>query len=156
MKKLLVFLLIVLLLCGINLNFTKELKLSNIFPVASVEVFTSSKTFVNKFEKIDNGVGEVIFCEMNELDYILDNIDCVSGLTLKIDLKNNSKNKILKSLDIVDFNETNFGIYGFSNIVKKVSNNKFKLKIEEKVCNFQYFESKSCIFVGIPLLLGSY
>lgn len=156
MKRLLVFLLLVLLLCCVNLSCTQDLTLSKIFPNASVEIFTSTKTNLTEFYKLDNGFGEIIFGEVEDFEYIFNNVNNISGFTLKINIESFSKTKIFKALNVINYNENNFNILGFSNTVKKIFKNKFSLKIDKNECNFQYFEAKSHIFLGIPLILGSY
>lgn len=156
MKRLLVFLFIVLLLCGINILPLKELTLQNIFPSASVEVFTSKQTNNEGLTKIDNGMGEIIFCNVGELDYILNSFDSVSGFTLKFSKDTMSVNNLLNVLKVQSYSCKNFGIYGLSKVLNCVNNGKFKVRIEQTLCNFQIFEKENQIILGIPLILGSY
>ena len=156
MKRLLVFLFIVLLLCITNLTCVQDLTLSNIFPTASVEIYTSSKTNIEQLSKIENGLGEIIFCNVNELDYILKDFDNISGFTLKFDTQNKTKQQILEQLNLQRFTSNGFGILGYSSTIGSLFNNKFCVNIDKNKCNFQLFETKNSIFLGVPILLGSY
>ena len=73
MKRLFVFIIIVLLLCGINLNITKELNFQNIFSGASVEVYISDKSYNGNLSVIDNGCGQIVCCGIDDLNYIFNN-----------------------------------------------------------------------------------
>lgn len=156
MKKLLVFLFIIALLCCANLTYVQNLTLKNIFPNASVEVYTSTKSCIENLQKIDNGLGEIIFCNINNLDYIFDNEKYISGLTIKVEGDNLTDRELLESLHCFNFFEANFGIYGWSNVVDRIFDNKFGVVVEDINCNFQIFKTKNEIFVGIPILLGGY
>lgn len=156
MKKLLVFLFIIVLLCCANLTYMQNLTLENIFPNASVEVYTSTKSQIDSLQKIDNGIGEIIFCNINQLNYIFDNEKYISGLTIKIDVDNADDVDLIKSLHCSNFFEDNFGLYGWSAVVDKLFNNKFEVLVGDVNCNFQMFKTKNEIFVGVPILLGAY
>lgn len=156
MKKLLVFLFIILLLCCTNLMYVQNLTLENIFPNASVEVYTSTKSKIESLQKIDNGIGEIIFCDINQISYIFDNEKNISGLTIKINIDDVGDIDLIKSLHCPNFFEANFGTYGWSAVVEKIFNNKFGVLVGNMDCNFQIFKTKNEIFVGIPILLGGY
>lgn len=156
MKKLLVFLFIVLLLCGMNLSTVQNLTINELFPNASVEVFMAEKTDINCLNKIDNGFGEIIFCYVNDLNYILKNYNNVAGLTLKINKNVISKTDLLGKLCIEQKSEENFGIYGWSRVVACLNGGRFCVNLSKNKCNFQLFEDKNIYFLGFPLILGSY
>lgn len=156
MKKLLVFLFIILLLCCVNIVPHKELTLKNIFSNVMVEVYTSKQIKNEELSKISNGEGEIIFCDIVDLDYILQTYNCVSGFTLKFEKNDFSVNDIINKIDTRTCYNKNFGIYGLSYAISSLLNNKYVVEMEQTKCNFQIYETKSQIFLGIPLILGSY
>ena len=150
MKRLIVFILLTLLLCGVNFTFTKNLNIDDIFSNVKIEVFTNEKTSLS-LKKIDNGVGEVIFCDAQEFDYILKGPYNVAGYTLKIYGVNESE--VLKKLNVKNIYNKNFGIYGWSSILNNLNK---KIKIDDKIINFQCISKENSVIIGVPILLGSY
>lgn len=154
MKRLIVFILIIILLCGINFSITKDLNLDKIFPNAQVELFTDSKTGIN-VQKIDNGQGEIIFCTTNELSYILSQVSSAVGFTIKI--QNASMVSVLKSFGINFSFVENYGVYGWSNYIYNNFNIKNKsIEMLSGRVNFQAVEENGAVLLGIPIILGSY
>lgn len=154
MKRLVVFILIVILLCGINFSITRDLNLDKIFPKAQVELFTDSKTDIVA-KKIDNGQGEIIFCTTNELSYILANISSAVGFTIKI--QNTSLGDVLKNFGVNFSFAENFGVYGWSNYIYNnftIKNNSVEM-MSGRV-NFQAVEKGGGVLLGVPIILGSY
>ena len=82
MKKIIVFILIVFLLCGINMSSIKNFDLSTLFAGASIEVYLNSNEMVDEFDTVGNGAGVIIFASVDSLRYILNKYN-VSGFTLK-------------------------------------------------------------------------
>ncbi len=146
MKKLLVFILLVILFCGINLNFTKKIDLKSIFAGASVEVYLNSGEFTDEFESIKNGDGQILNCVVDDLDNVLASYS-VSGYTLKIE-----------GMDVIDvlnmakleyFKDGEY-YYGFCEGMAKpiITHNEF--------VNFQCVQNGCNVLLGFPILLGSY
>lgn len=154
MKRLIVFIFLALLLCGINLTFVEGLTLDKIFPQSQVEIFTDSKTSL-KINKIDNGMGEILFCEIENLDYILNQLDSVVGLSIKIYNKN--KANVLQVLKVKNLYNQNFGCYGWSGTLEKIKGIKSKnVHLINGKINFQCIEKDDHIIIGTPIVLGSY
>ncbi len=151
MKRLIVFILLVLLLCGANFAISKDFTIDKIFPNARVEVYTSSKTDIT-FNKIDNGCGEIIFCNCENLNEIIKNFKNISGFTLKI--SKTSIDEVLEKLDVKNTYNKNFGVYGCSNIIKKYFNKQIDMLCG--VVNFQCVAKGDDVIVGVPILLGGY
>lgn len=153
MKRLIVFILLVALLCCINMSFVSNLTLDNLFSGCCVEIYTSSKTD-NDLKKIDNGSGEIIYCDVDALKYFKES-EKISGITLKI--HNTNIEEILKKLNVKDTYNKNFGLYGWSQIIKTISNFQFNnINLDGNWVNFQCVQKANYVLLGIPILLGSY
>ena len=147
MKRLFVFVLIILLLCGINLGVTNNFTISKIFNGCSVEVYLKSHVENCEFLSVKNGEGSIIFCEVNDLIYILNNPD-VCGYTIKINNKN--YHEVLNCLN-VSYMFASFGcVYGKSNLFN------FCTSVNDNVVNFQCVKNDDFVLLGSPILLGSY
>ena len=154
MKRLIVFILLALLLCGINLTIVQDLTLDKIFPKAQVEIFTDSKTHFN-VNKIDNGLGEILFSDIENLNYILNQLNNVVGLSIKIYSKDRAY--ILRALNVKYLYNKNFGSYGWSGTLEKIKNIKTKsVCLSNFMANFQIVEKDDCVVIGTPTILGSY
>ena len=154
MKRLIVFILIVILLCLTNLSLTKDLNLVNIFPKSQVEVFTDSLSGLN-YKKVQNGLGEIIFCYVEELNNILKQTDKMVGFTLKIE--NEEVKSVLKKINAQNTYYKNYGFYGWSKILNeifKIKNN--KVQMFDGVVNFQALQRENDVILGFPIILGSY
>lgn len=154
MKRLIVFILIVLLLCFTNLAITKDFNIDKIFPNSKVEVFFDKKTDLN-LEKTPNGVGEIVFCNMNELYKILKLNKYISGITIKI--KNENMDSVLKKINVRNIYNNNFGVYGWSRVFDGMLNIKTNaLQLFDSYVNFQCVDNGKEIILGYPIILGSY
>mgnify|MGYP004645264295 FL=1 len=154
MKRLIVFILIVILLCLTNLSLTKDLNLANIFPKSQVEVFTDYLSGLN-YKKMQNGLGEIIFCDVEELNNILKQTDKMVGFTLKIE--NEEVKSVLKKINAQNTYYKNYGFYGWSKILNeifKIKNN--KVQMFDGVVNFQALQKENDVILGFPIILGSY
>ncbi len=154
MKRLIVFILLAILLCAVNFSTTQNLTIDKIFPQSTAEVFLSEKTQI-PLKKIDNGMGEIIFCDSSDINYILNNTDCVAGLTLKVCGLN--KSQILKKIGANQLVSANFGIYGWTNLLsnsKKIAEK--SVNFSGKNINFQCVEKENYVLLGFPIILGSY
>lgn len=147
MKRLFVFVLIALILCGINFGITKNLTLENIFKGACVEVYLKSQCETNEFLSIKNGAGEIIFSEIENLNYILNNYDA-NGFTIKI--KNEQIDNVIKKLNANYLFESFNCLYGCSSLFVDCA------CVNNNLVNFQCVKNEDEILIGSPLLLGSY
>ena len=154
MKRLIVFILIVLLLCFTNLSLTKDFNIDKIFPNSIVEIFFDEKSDFN-LEKTSNGVGEIVFCDINKLSSILKLNHNISGVTFRI--KNENVENILKKINVRNTYNKNFGIYGWSNVLDSMLIVKTNsLKLFDSYVNFQCVDNGDEIILGCPIILGSY
>lgn len=151
MKKLFIFFLLIILLCGLNFYPLNKTSINDLFHDAKYEIYTYSQSGLN-IDKIANGNGEIVFCNSSNVEETLKKLnDNISGFTIEIDKENidyftqKNINKILKNNYKIN-NE----IYGKSNFFKK------NVKINNKNVNFQYKEVENKILIGTPILLGSY
>ena len=143
MKRIAVFILIVLLLCGFKVSVVSNLTIDKIFPNASVEVYIPQKVDVGVYKSISNGDGLILFANSDQLDYILKTYN-VGGYTIKTDI---SINVLLKNLNPNFYAIKDGVIFGYkSGIFNKTVNGN----------NFQCVERDGCLLIGVPLLLGSY
>ncbi|MDY2695915.1 MAG: hypothetical protein SOV27_01980 [Eubacteriales bacterium] len=137
-----------------NLSLTKDLNLVNIFPKSQVEVFTDSLSGLN-YKKVQNGLGEIIFCDVEELNNILKQTDKMVGFTLKIE--NEEVKSVLKKINAQNTYYKNYGFYGWSKILNeifKIKNN--KVQMFDGVVNFQALQRENDVILGFPIILGSY
>lgn len=149
MKRIIVFILIIFLLCGINIFSTNNFNLSILFAGASVEVYLNSDKIVDEFDAIGNGTGVIVFTNIDSLHYILNKYS-VSGFTLKIK-KTTEEVLTLISAENIFFNE--FGVYGYCDYAKCWVDS---INFNNSLCNFQIFATNNCVLLGFPILLGSY
>jgi len=147
MKKFFVFILIALLLCGINFASSKKLSLNSIFPDGDVEVYFSQNIEMSEFYTQRNGNGTILFCSSDKLLYILNNYS-VSGYTIKI--KNLSVCDVLKKISPNYYFSNGCGVYGYFSYF-----NDYVL-VNDRAVNFHVKESDGCVLLGCPILLGSY
>lgn len=147
MKRLIVFVLIVLVLCGINLSFTSSLTLNKLFSGAVVEVYLQNQDYVGECKTVKNGDGLIVITNVNELNYILKNYK-TNGFTLKIN--NLSLNKTLAKLNPNYYKTKNNYTYGY------LSYGALGVCVGQDVVNFQCCEVGGEVLVGFPILLGSY
>ena len=145
MKKLIVFIFIIALIVCLNFQFTKNLKLSNLFNSANMEVYLSKSCPV-EFEYIKNGSGFVFFCDTNDFDeYFSKNI--IDGFLIK--LSGNDFDDCLKKIDAKIKKNSEFGFYGFSKI----------FAYNYGYCdeyNFQIICIDDKILLGCPIILGGF
>ena len=143
MKKITVFILIILLLCGFKLSVVPNLTIDKIFPNASVEVYIPKKVDAGVYKSISNGDGMILFSHINQLKYILNTFN-VSGYTLKINM---TINGLIKNLNPNFYTHKDGGVLGYKSGLfdKSINGN-----------NFQCAKSDGCLLLGVPMLLGGY
>lgn len=150
MKKLIVFLLLAILLIASNLPFTENLNIFSIFDVTMVQVFTNEKNEPNEYNSIDNGSGEVYFCDKDEALNLFNSIDYITGFTMILKNEDNLIDDIIKTFNIEIVKRLSDNIYGYSLYFP------FKVCLEKKQVSVQIFVRDDTLFVGCPILLGSY
>lgn len=152
MKKLWSF--IFLLLC-IALPFMSNKPMSTFLSENNFEIECYYNFYNFKFPEsriIKNGQGSIV--KTTSVEYFK-NLELFNyglcGITFCGDYKNLSKNKIINELNlqIVDISTEN-NIYGFS---RYFTNN---INLENKKINTQIFISNDKVYIGSPILLGSY
>lgn len=146
MKKLIIFIFLVILLCCTNLTLIKNFNLAEIFPEAQVEVFINNEISFTENNYVNNGNGKIVFISINELHSFLNNNE-VMGYTLKI--KNLTLNEVFKRLQIKNVECVQGAYYGVSGLFTKKIN-------YDKNYNFECAELNGEIHIGTPILLGSY
>lgn len=150
MKKFIVFCMLCIFLFTASL-FKQEYDFSDINNL-SVQVFTSDDSFsqFNKYSSIKNGDGRIFFCDYDQYKQIKKQCTSVSGVTFIFKGDNDLYNKIKYDLkiNVIENSETNF--VGYSNYFDNCVN------YNDKKVNVQgYFDGEK-IYIGTPLLLGSY
>lgn len=146
MKKLIVFILIVLLLCGMNSNFAQGLNLKSLFKGANVEVYVVGEVDNDKYKILKNGDGAVIFTVIEELDYILSSYK-VNGYTVAV---GGDIGGVLTALSPEKTYINAWGVYGYKAGLGD------GVLVNDNYCNFQIVEKMGIVLLGCPILLGSY
>lgn len=147
MKRLIVFILVSFLLCGLGYFQLLDFNIETLFDKAYVEVYTSKESEVNGFSKIKNGVGEIIFLNIDKLEYILNCVD-ECGYTIRIYEKN--VQEVVKALNMSKVVLKNGSIYGYKKGLHET------VLIDGGRYNVQIAEGDGVVNVGVPILLGSY
>lgn len=147
MKKIIVFLLLVLLLCGVSIGYTKGLSFKDIFEGCEMEVYLPVGVNV-ECSFIENGEGIIAFCSIDYFKYLKDTY-LVNGFTIKI------KDKEID--DVVGLLNPNYVIRCDNFIYGYTNSTKCDVKmVQDKIVNFQCVKVENDVCVGFPILLGSY
>ena len=149
MKRLIVFIFIVVLLCLTNLPCFKEFKLDSFFPESNVEVYLGEYVDMGdkKLSYIKNGDGMILFMKIEELELFLKENN-VLGYTIYIN--HTSVNTVFELLNVKNVDYKNNSFYGESNLFSK------SLNVDGMKYNFQCVKKEESILLGTPILLGSY
>lgn len=149
MKKLIVFIFLIILLCLTNLNYISDFKFKNIFPKSSVELFVEcvNDNELKNCNYIKNGTGKIVFINIDKLDEFLKNNE-VLGFTIKV--KHMQLNDVFKRLEIKRVKKIQNSYYGVSAKFSK------HLKVGNESYNFECVYVNDEIHIGTPILLGSY
>lgn len=150
MKKLLIFFIVALLLTLTSYSFVCDYNIFSLFNVTSVQVYTSEKNDDDRFSHIQNGCGEIYFCNSENFEEIMSSLNYISGYTLKIEKSHYCLSDVAKMLNIKVSTQKDANLYGFS------QNFPFKVKIGGKEVSVQVLEQNDCFLIGSPILLGSY
>lgn len=150
MKKFIVFIMLCVFLFSVSL-FKKEYDFSK-YSNLKVQVFTSSKQNL-PFENINvlnNGNGQIINCDYKKYKDIASSVKDISGVTFIFDGNKALYNKIIEELCITLL-ENNFDNFvGYTNAFDTA------VSYNGKKVNVQGYYNKGKIYIGTPLLLGSY
>lgn len=147
MKRLIVFIIISALLCVLGSGVARKLTISELFPNSEVEVYVDDEIIPSGLSYIKNGSGNVIFCDMEDLNYIKENCR-VAGFTVKA--RGYKLEDIINKLMPNTIFEQMGYIYGQSNFFGG------GISFMGMGINFQCAEVGGCVLIGSPILLGGY
>lgn len=150
MKKLIVFFLLALLLIGTNFSFIDKFNIFTIFDVAEIQVFTSRKNSCQDYESVDNGCGQIYFCQKTEISQLFNSIDYITGFTIIINDSNNLIDDIIDTFQIAISEKKNDNILGYSKLFP------YRVMLNEKQISVQILQKDNKLYIGSPILLGSY
>ncbi len=145
MKRLAVFILLLLLLCGMDCFFKRDWNINSFFLNSDVEIYLSTIENLNGGNIIKNGEGAIVCCKFNDLEKYL-NSNNVLGFTIKVDEV--QIDDVLQNLNPRNISKAMNYTYGYTaqfNQFKCVNGN-----------NFQMAARENSVLVGFPILLGSY
>ena len=150
MKKFIVFFILCIFLFTASL-FKQEFDFS-IYDNLNVQIFTSSKQIEDygSVRVVDNGAGQIINCTYNDYKVLSSQLHDVSGVTFIFTGNKSTYEDCLDKLNVkvVQSGESDF--LGYTNYFNG------GVKAYDKKVNVQgYFDGEK-IFIGTPLLLGSY
>ena len=148
MKKFIVFFLICVFIFTASL-FRNEFDFSTMQNL-SVQIFTSSKQVDNDYNNIDNGQGQVIFCDYEQYKHLSNYIKDIQGVTFIFDGDLQCFYDVIEKLNVTTVEKGSFDFVGYSNNFDSAVN------YNGKKVNVQGYFSNGRIFIGTPLLLGSY
>ena len=151
MKKFVVFFLLCSCLFCVSL-FKKDFDFGE-YKNLKVQIFTSNKcnSRVDDVTYVENGNGQILVCDFDTYKQICKSQDNISGVTFVFDGNKEIFLDIIKKLNVssVELNDTSF--VGYTNYFDK------SVKYQNKKVNVQgYFDGNNKIYIGTPLLLGSY
>lgn len=146
MKRLIVFILISLFLCIVNMKFSKNVTIRDIFPEAEIDVFLNNVPEGN-YKYVINGSGCIIRCNLNEF-YDIQKVHKIAGYTIKVD--GYSFEKVSRNLAIQDCFFKGGYMYGYSYILESaIYTDGHKVNVQCAICDGK-------MLIGTPILLGSY
>ena len=149
MKRFIVFLLLGVFLFSISLfknNFDFS-KMTNL----SVQVFTSDKQNVlDNVTTVENGEGQILFCNYDQYKYVSNLYKNISGVTFIFDGNKQLFKEIINNLKIKLIEQNNNDFLGYTNNFDNC------VSYSGKKVNVQGYYNNGKIYIGTPLLLGSY
>lgn len=150
MKKFIVFVLLSVFLFSVSL-FKSEFDFSK-FNNVNVQVFLSNKDYkqLNNYSTIDNGQGAIIYCDYIDYKNIKSNCSDISGVTFIFDGDKNTLLQLKNSLNVSVLKSSQNEFTGYTNYFDET------IFLENKKVNVQAVLYDNKIYVGFPLLLGSY
>ncbi len=150
MKKFIVFCLLCSFLFSVSL-FKKEYNFSNEKNL-SVQVFLSNRNYehLEQYDYVDNGIGAVVFCDYINYRKIKKDCKNIAGVTFIFDGDDKVFEKVIKDLKVKTSEKTNCDFVGYTNYFDS------SLNINGKKTNVQGYLSENKVYIGFPLLLGSY
>lgn len=148
MKKFIVFFLLCVFLFTASL-FKKEFDFSN-YPNLSVQIFTSTQNSINALNVVNNGQGQIITCNYDDYLRLCKSLNNISGVTFIFEGNKQVYKELIKKLDVKIIENTDNSFVGYTN------NFSSSVSYSGKKVNIQGYCDNGKIFVGTPLLLGSY
>lgn len=150
MKKFIVFFLLCLCLLVSSL-FKQEFDFSK-YSNLRVQVFTNSKcdTRFNGATYVDNGNGQIIICDYETYKKVCEKQNNISGITYIFDGNIEVFDKVIRDLNVLFTEKTDNSFVGFTNYFSCC------VKSDNKKVNVQGYFSNGKIYIGSPLILGSY
>ncbi len=150
MKKFIVLCLLCSFLVSISLfkkeyDFSKEDNLS-------VQVFVSNQNYehLSNYDFVKNGMGAIIFCDYSQYKKIKKDCKDIAGVTFIFSGDDNTFENVIKNLKIKTTAKTRCDFIGYTNYFD------CSLNIDGKKTNVQGYLSDNKVYIGFPLLLGSY
>ncbi len=150
MKKFIVFCLLCGFLFSISLfkneyDFSKEDNLS-------VQIFVSDQNYnhLNEFDYVKNGAGAIVFCDYMQYKKIKKDCKNIAGVTFIFDGDEKTLNRMINDLGVKTTERTSSDFVGYTNYFDS------SLNIDGKKTNVQGYLSENKVYIGFPLLLGSY
>ena len=150
MKKFIVFLMLCIFLFTASL-FKKDFDFSK-YNNLEIQIFTSNKHNLNfdNVEVVDNGQGQIIFCDYEKYKDISSTVKNISGVTFVFEGNKNLYDNIIKQLNVTLLENNYDNFVGYTNSFNK------SVSYGGKKVNIQGYYNKGKIYIGTPLLLGSY
>ena len=150
MKKFIVFFLLCSFLFTASL-FKKEFDFSS-YKNLQVQVFTSSASGVNFDDAVytKNGDGQIISCNYEVYKKITKTLNNISGVTFIFSGNREVFNEVVKKLKVKTIEGSATDFVGYSNFFDS------SVSYDGKKVNVQGYYNNGKIYIGTPLLLGSY
>lgn len=150
MKRFIVFVLLGIFLFSVSL-FKKEFDFSK-FEDVSVQVFLSNRNYkkLNNYSTVNNGQGAIIYCDNTEYKKIKTECGDISGVTFIFSGDKDTLKDIEKGLNVKILKCSQNEFTGYTNYFDET------IFLENKKVNVQAVLYDNKIYVGFPLLLGSY
>lgn len=117
---------------------------------AKVQIFVQKEQNFENLNYVKNGMGYIVFCNSDEEKTVENRLDGVVGKTYIFDVKQNSYGDIISSLNVDCVEKTSSSLLGFSSYFDEF------VLINGKKVNVQAYCDGERVFVGVPMLLGSY
>lgn len=148
MKKFIVFLMLSVFLMALAVGRTNT---DFILPDSEIQFFTNSKPTDSEFAKIvKNGNGYIVCCNYKNYDKVKGMLNGIAGTTFILDGDFEEYKNVLNKLNISVIEHSGTSVVGFTdNFYQSVFYN-------GKKANVQAYYNNNKIYVGSPLILGSY
>ncbi|MEG1751842.1 MAG: hypothetical protein RR140_00480 [Clostridia bacterium] len=150
MKKVLLLFALLIFFAFLSFGANAQIK-NNLNFTGDVQIFYANEIKSAYGSSIKNGKGTIIFSSIKNLKKIIHMYPNFAGFTLILNKYGHSFDCVLNKLNLKNlFYKQNKSIYGFSLVMPK------SIFINNKKINTQITELKSNIYIGCPIILGSY